>query len=70
MTEKIEIRDPRCKDGDCLFPNCGCEYPPHEVPKPSYIQTGLIVWASIGIVIAMVIALSLTAWFHVYLLND
>ena len=67
---RIEVRDPRCKDGDCSFPNCGCEYPPHEVPKRNYIQSGLIVWASIGMAIGMTLALVITAWFHVLLLND
>lgn len=26
----MTIRDPRCVDGDCTFPECPCEFPPHD----------------------------------------
>lgn len=31
----MTIRDPRCAEGDCSFPNCPCEHPPYNVASIS-----------------------------------
>ena len=72
MREKIDIIDHRCpgsKENGCIFPNCPCEYPPHTINKPDYIQPELIFWIGMGIMISYVISLSLTALHNFLILN-
>lgn len=60
----MEVRDPRCIDGDCLFPQCSCEFPPHdEEPSPlenDGLMLGMIVTAAIIIAAGIVFS-----WFYV-----